>query len=563
MADKKEDSPLEKKILGYTIDEAKAILRSIKKGKPKQCIEPYNVGGSKVRFGVMSDAHRGNKAYDRRLFMTAAKTFNRRNVDFVLDCGDMCDGLYTHRPGHFFELDESSADGQVKMALEDFAEIKAPIFFITGNHTWNTFYKNCGYDIGHRIEESLEGMHYLGNGEGGIELDKGATIMLKHPDGGTAYAISYKSQKIAESLEGGEKPNMMFIGHFHKTEYIFYRNMHIFQAGCFTARVGITTNKGTKPICKIKVGDKVLTHKNRFRKVTKLFKRPFKEDFITINFGRKKSDRSRLRATSEHPVLIERDGIREWTEIKNIKVKDYIFVKSYQCKKCNHLIPYYNSFCNDCNPMHLKQNQLKLSKTKIKTISKNLGKSFGEKHLDKDILPFCKNMKNKGWDIVPVGAGVIPDAVGLKDGKIVLFELENSQGLKLERKKSKYNKKPILDFVDEVRWINLKEKKKQKHNKYVVDKSGFIKLPVLGVKKENFKSKTAAYCSVYNFEVEEDNSYLASNVVVHNCLESQTPFMKGKHISAHKGFWVVTATVGKEGGINHIIPEFYPGYQTK
>jgi len=54
---------------------------------------------------------------------------------------------------------------------------------------------------------------------------------MLHPDGGSSYAISYKSQKIIESLEGGHKPNVLLIGHFHKSEYIFYRNIHCIQAG--------------------------------------------------------------------------------------------------------------------------------------------------------------------------------------------------------------------------------------------------------------------------------------------------------------------------------------------
>jgi hypothetical protein len=57
-------------------------------------------------------------------------------------------------------------------------------------------------------------------------------IRLFHPGGGTAYAISYKPQKVVESFSGGDKPSVLFLGHFHKAGYFFTRNIHTFMAGC-------------------------------------------------------------------------------------------------------------------------------------------------------------------------------------------------------------------------------------------------------------------------------------------------------------------------------------------
>ena len=51
-----------------------------------------------------------------------------------------------------------------------------------------------------------------------------------------SYAWSYRPQKIVESLEGGTKPNVLLIGHYHKAEYLFYRNVHILQAGTTQAQ---------------------------------------------------------------------------------------------------------------------------------------------------------------------------------------------------------------------------------------------------------------------------------------------------------------------------------------
>ena len=48
-------------------------------------------------------------------------------------------------------------------------------------------------------------------------------IMLMHPGGGTAYALSYRAQKIVQALPGGQKPDILAIGHYHKAEFIIER----------------------------------------------------------------------------------------------------------------------------------------------------------------------------------------------------------------------------------------------------------------------------------------------------------------------------------------------------
>jgi len=57
-------------------------------------------------------------------------------------------------------------------------------------------------------------------------------IKLFHPGGGSAYAISYRAQKWAESLQGGTKPNMAIMGHFHKSGYLRIRDIGMLLPGC-------------------------------------------------------------------------------------------------------------------------------------------------------------------------------------------------------------------------------------------------------------------------------------------------------------------------------------------
>jgi hypothetical protein len=57
--------------------------------------------------------------------------------------------------------------------------------------------------------------------------------------------MSYKVQKRIEAMSGGEKPNVLAIGHYHKAEYIpEYRNVHAFQTGCLQAQTPFMRGKG-------------------------------------------------------------------------------------------------------------------------------------------------------------------------------------------------------------------------------------------------------------------------------------------------------------------------------
>jgi len=50
----------------------------------------------------------------------------------------------------------------------------------------------------------------------------------------TSYAVSYRMQKMIESIAGGRKPDMLASGHYHKAETLpSYRNVFGVDVGCF------------------------------------------------------------------------------------------------------------------------------------------------------------------------------------------------------------------------------------------------------------------------------------------------------------------------------------------
>jgi DNA polymerase III subunit alpha len=87
--------------------------------------------------------------------------------------------------------------------------------------------------------------------------------------------------------------------------------------GCLLAGQSIVTSTGRKNIEEIKVGDLVLTHKGRFRKVTRIMKRSYQGRGYEIEIAQSKRS---LTLTEEHPILVRDDtGIVDWKKPGDIR----------------------------------------------------------------------------------------------------------------------------------------------------------------------------------------------------------------------------------------------------
>jgi len=120
---------------------------------------------------------------------------------------------------------------------------------------------------------------------------------------------------------------------------------------CLTSwNVPIYTINGYKPINKIKKGDFVLTHKGRFKEVTKIIRSCSKNAITyTINTQYDKYTQTgnyNLNVTSEHPFLTKRG----WVEAQDLTTNDEILMLASKCKYCNKKIP--GSKHNFCSESH-------------------------------------------------------------------------------------------------------------------------------------------------------------------------------------------------------------------
>ena len=210
--------------------------------------------GHELVFGVIGDTQIGS-LYQR---LDAADSlydiFANEGVTDVFHTGDVLEGHRVYK-GQEFELCAAGWEKQSTMFRDNFPKRKnITTHFITGNHD-ASFKSSCGIPVGESLEAMRPDCHYMGADSATIELttESGRTfkVMLVHPNGGTAYAISYKMQKMIEALSGGTKPDMLAEGHFHKADLMpAYRNVCGVQSGClqdqtpFMKRGGLAAHVG-------------------------------------------------------------------------------------------------------------------------------------------------------------------------------------------------------------------------------------------------------------------------------------------------------------------------------
>jgi len=191
----------------------------------------HDFTGKTVKIGYMSDTHVGSIYLDDSYISDAREEFAKEGVDMVVHAGDVTEGM-SNRAGHIYECSELGFDAQKEKTIDLFEKFDfCPLYMIDGNHDrW--FLKSNGARVVKDICGELSSAKFLGHDEGDIELGENASLKLWHGEDRSSYAISYRLQKLIESLSGGDKPNILIAGHVHKYGKFFIRNVHCIGAGC-------------------------------------------------------------------------------------------------------------------------------------------------------------------------------------------------------------------------------------------------------------------------------------------------------------------------------------------
>jgi hypothetical protein len=215
-----------------TQTELRLIRQSLRGNRPQGKLHDHAFYGKHVKFGYYSDPHCGEKHFIEPLWHSMVKTFKREGIKHVYCPGDNLEGM-SGRPGHIYELAHIGASAQLNYATALFHEAPDIQFHVTdGNHDqWFKEKGNIGLVTGVELQKRNPNVEFLGEWEALVSLAPNVKMMLFHANDGTAYADSYKIQKLIESLEGGKKPQIILSGHYHKQVAIFRRNVFAFECG--------------------------------------------------------------------------------------------------------------------------------------------------------------------------------------------------------------------------------------------------------------------------------------------------------------------------------------------
>lgn len=341
-------------------------------------------------------------------------------------------------------------------------------------------------------------------------------------------------------------------------------------------KTSILTSKGYKSIKDIEIGDQVLTHKGRFRKVLSTLKNypcPYKEEghklTYTIyysHFNPKEPDNIvKMTFTGDHKLLTQRG----WVMVKKLANKDKLIKLLKKCVVCDKNLPSYgndsrNCCSENCSSKYRSMNAHKLWESRrkkgFKELSEKISKKVKQNWEEGVHVNTLKNLKSKKTieatkkRMLNGGAiKALKAAAGTKTSKpqLKLYEMVLAFYPNAKLEYEIFNKsldialpeyKIDIEF-DGVYWHKNRVDSDKKRDELLKSNGWSIlrysKLPKPGILhgdierivqnheedyefeeteiifiKRNFSHKGT---KLFDIEVEEDKSFVARGVVVHNC----------------------------------------------
>jgi len=190
--------------------------------------------GDWIRYGLVSDTHLCCKEECLTELHNQYDLFEQEGITTVFHAGNLIDGYVARINGG--SVFETTIDGQSQYVIDKYPSRSGiKTYFISGDDHESWFAP--GFNIGGYIgmlakDQGRTDLEYIGHVEADVELKNKKTgastiIKIQHPGGGSSYARSYTGQKQVEALEGGEKPAILIQGHYHVSNYMQERNIHV------------------------------------------------------------------------------------------------------------------------------------------------------------------------------------------------------------------------------------------------------------------------------------------------------------------------------------------------
>lgn len=190
-------------------------------------------------FGFSSDQHLCSKYERLDVLNSLYDHFAEQGVDRVFNAGNWIDGEARFNK---HDLKVHGMDAQCWYMAEHYPQRPGIVTYsIAGDDHEGWYGQREGIDIGKHAADIMRqagrkdwvNLGYMEAFTDLVHYKTKATSqhLLMHPGGGSSYAVSYRPQKIIESLSGGEKPAILGIGHYHKMSFNSFRNVWVYQSG--------------------------------------------------------------------------------------------------------------------------------------------------------------------------------------------------------------------------------------------------------------------------------------------------------------------------------------------
>jgi predicted phosphodiesterase len=233
------DNLKDKKIL-LEKDGDRYLVKEFPREGAKIKLNPSMWQGDVLRLGFVSDNHLGSNFERLDVLNLLYDLFQSEGVKIVLHGGNFIEGEARFNKN---EIHKHGFARQIAYAIQEYPfRDGVETWMITGDDHEGWYNQREGINTGDyfqmcREQAGMNDIKHLGYVEADIELngegyDNELWCRVMHPGGGSAYAVSYAPQKIVESFQPGEKPNILMVGHYHKLSYNIIRGVHVVQMGC-------------------------------------------------------------------------------------------------------------------------------------------------------------------------------------------------------------------------------------------------------------------------------------------------------------------------------------------
>ncbi|HQT62762.1 MAG TPA: hypothetical protein PLQ37_16380 [Acidiphilium sp.] len=197
-------------------------------------------GRHEFTFGALGDTHLCSKYERLDVLNDLYDHFEAEGVATVFHTGNWIDGEARF---NVHDVTVHGMDAQCRYLARHYpARRGITTYAVAGDDHEGWYGQRTGVNIGAYAEKAFRDAnradwHDLGFMEAPVTLTDPAsgakaTIAVVHPGGGSAYAVSYTMQKFVEALDGGEKPAIALLGHYHKLNAGNFRNIWGVQTGC-------------------------------------------------------------------------------------------------------------------------------------------------------------------------------------------------------------------------------------------------------------------------------------------------------------------------------------------